>query len=159
LGKPPDRADDVRVVLSYIMRCLVLAELSDDGPTRALEMASAGLEMALKDDGLSCTPALILFQTLIRLFGTKDQAHKAGKKVHEKIKDKPMPRKEWMGYLLRYNAGEINEDELQKAAETCQLCCSELYFYVGVTLLAEGKRNEAKDHFRHAVKTHAFFFF
>ena len=64
----------------------------------------------------------------------------------------------WYRALCRFNAGELDADQLlAKAGDSAANRC-EAYFHIGMYRLGEGKRAEAKRHFANACDTGVFTF-
>jgi hypothetical protein len=131
-----------------VSRCYVLAELPD-GPPRALAVLR-GLQAPL--------PYAIYIQTVLQLLGRKAEAIAASRTLREQVVRQNLTRIEWVERLLEYNAGLIAASDLLAATGPSRLNRSEAQFFIGLTLLADGDRAGARDHFRQAVATRVFLF-
>ncbi|HLJ95914.1 MAG TPA: hypothetical protein VKU02_22255, partial [Gemmataceae bacterium] len=65
-------------------------------------------------------------------------------------------RNGWYRDLLKFNAGQMGDDELVAKAQSSCINQCEGYFYIGLHKLAEGKRAEAKKWFQKSVDTGVF---
>jgi tetratricopeptide (TPR) repeat protein len=135
------------------LRPFVLAE--DTDPERGRILAkNAYDELATRyRDGWTLMSA----QTVLRLLGDKD----AARAVCAELKNHP----EWFPVLrpatkqfLEYNAGNLTADQLDKATASSLWDQCDAHFFIAMTLLADGHRQEACAHFRKVLATRAFFF-
>jgi hypothetical protein len=145
LDRVIDRGGDTSAY--QLSRCNVLAELPD-GPARAL---AAYRDLTLTDVYEIYAP------TTLRLLGRQSEAIDAYRALREKTLKIPT-RPEWLDRLLEYNAGLIPADQLLAAAGESRLNRCEAHFFIGLTLLADGDRAGARDHFRRSVSTHVIWF-
>jgi hypothetical protein len=128
-------------------RCYVLAELPD-GPARALT-AYRGLTLSGVYE--------IYGPTILQLLGRQSEAVDAYRALREKALKVPA-RPEWLDRLLEYNAGLLQADKLLAAAVSSRLNLCEAHFFIGLTLLADGDRAGARDHFRRSAAAHVIWF-
>jgi serine/threonine protein kinase len=158
-GKPGDFEEALRVLgrtpRSYNDRLLpfVLAEHDypdkQDWPARARKACEAYAAWA--QDGL----AIMDTQTVLCLLGKKGDAVDASKAL---LKGQDLfytLRREPILGCACYNAGELSADELLRLAGRSQYDQCLAHYYVAMTMLAEGDRNGAREHFDKAVKTRA----
>jgi tetratricopeptide (TPR) repeat protein len=136
------------------LKPFVLAELDypnkqHDWPARALKAAEDYTKRT--QDGA----AVMDCQTVLYLLGRKDDAVKASKALLGQPERFYSLRREPILRCLRYNAGELSEDELVRSAGRSRWDQCLAHYSVAMTKLAEGDREGAKEHFDKAVKTRA----
>ena len=127
-------------------RAYILAELSD-GPERALQEFHR--QWQSKRTGLDS----LILQAELRLLGRKTEAVEACRKLREQGALLPPWRDEWADRLLEYCCDLLSADNLLKAAGSSRWNRCEAHYYIGITKLAEGNRNVAREHFRNSVAT------
>src|SRR5437667_2775437 len=127
-------------------RAYILAELSD-GPERALQEFHR--QWQSKRTGLDS----LILQAELRLLGRKAEAVEACRKLREQGVLLPPWRDEWADRLLEYCCDLLSADNLLKAAGSSRWNRCEAHYYIGITKLAEGNRNVAREHFRNSVAT------
>lgn len=136
-------ARDGNTYLMQILRCYVLSELPN-GPARALAAAP---------EATTSTVFAIYVPTISQLLGRRSEAVAAYRSLHRKFMQAP-DRSEWIAQLLEFGSGLIPAEKLLAAAGSSRLRQCEAHFFVGMALLANGDRDGARDHFRHAADTH-----
>ena len=100
--------------------------------------------------------AVMATQSVLCLLGKKGDAVKASKGLQKRkdlfytLRRGPILR------CLRYNAGDLPEDDLVQRAKGSRWNQCLAHYYVAMTKLAEGDRNGAREHFETVVKTRAF---
>ena len=130
-------------------RPVVLADM-DGNPARALaaykDLAALDLSEPYRLDGLM----------ILRLLGHKNESSEFARKLSKTPDRLPAVRHPSYRRLLDYMTGNLSAEQLlsASAASRTDLCFG--HCYVAITLLAEGDRVGARDHFRAAVKTHAY---
>jgi tetratricopeptide (TPR) repeat protein len=132
----------------------VLAELDypnkqHDWPARARQALQHFTEQC--QDGAAVMDA----QGVLCLLGDKDGAVKASKALLKQPERFYTLRQEPILRCLRYNAGELSEDELLQCAGSSRWNQCLAHYNIAMTKLAEGDREGAKKHFDRAVKTRA----
>jgi serine/threonine protein kinase/tetratricopeptide (TPR) repeat protein len=146
----PARPGPVQIPRDYA-RGYVLTELPN-GPQRAWEEVHR-----LWRSNLPLWDALGI-QSILRLIGRKQEAIDLCRQVRARRPSYLPWRKEWYRRLLDYNCADLPEDELMKAAGASRYNQSEAHFYLGLTKLADGHRNEAWNHFHAVLATRVFMF-
>jgi tetratricopeptide (TPR) repeat protein len=133
-------------------RPIVLADL-DGNPARALgaykDLAALDLSEPYRLDGLM----------ILRLLGQKNESSELARNLSKDPDRLPAVRRPAYRRLLDYMTGNLSAEQLlsASAASRADLCFG--HCYIGSTLLAEGDRRGAREHFRAAVKTHAYWQF
>jgi tetratricopeptide (TPR) repeat protein len=94
-------------------------------------------------------------QSVLCLLGQKKDAVKASKTLLEQEDRFYTLRREPILRCVRYNAGELTEDELLQGAGRSRWDQCLAHYNIAMTKLAEGDRQGAKEHFNEAVKTRA----
>jgi tetratricopeptide (TPR) repeat protein len=94
-------------------------------------------------------------QTVLCLLGQKEDAVKASKALLKQPGRFYTLRREPIQRCVRYNAGELSEDELIQGAKGSQWDQCLAHYNIAMTKLAEGDRKGAKEHFNEAIKTRA----
>jgi serine/threonine protein kinase len=131
------------------LRCVVLAELPD-GPARALKLQQ---EIAARDlHGWD----LFNSQVLLRFLGRKAEAVQASRKFYREPSRLFPARKEQIQAAADYCAGELTADDALKADRGSRWGQCNVHFCIALTLLAEGDRKCAEQHFRQSIQTGAF---
>jgi tetratricopeptide (TPR) repeat protein len=132
-----------------LFRAFVLAELPD-GPARAAQ-AYEELRTRYPDYGLFAG------QAILRLLGRKADAVASLRSLRKPAQAYIRSQGAFFARLVEYNRDELSADQLLTAAGTSrpQRCCA--HYYIALTQLAEGNRRSARDHFRRAAATYAFF--
>jgi tetratricopeptide (TPR) repeat protein len=133
-------------------RAYILAELPN-GYDRALQAYGELVER--KPQALNA----LYPQTVFRLLGRKSEAVEASRGIREQFSRMPPWVLEWYQHLLDYNCDMISEEELLKAAGKSRWHQCEAHFFIGLTLLAQGDRAAAAEHFQKSVDTDTYFFF
>jgi tetratricopeptide (TPR) repeat protein len=136
------------------LRAFVLAEHDwpnrDRWPARALKAYEDFAEWAQD------VAALMDSQAVRCLLGKKGDAVKASKALLKRAEGLYTLRREPLLRCLRYNAGELPEDDLIQGAKGSRWDQCLAHYYVAMTKLATGDRDEAREHFDKVVKTRAF---
>jgi tRNA A-37 threonylcarbamoyl transferase component Bud32/tetratricopeptide (TPR) repeat protein len=123
----------------------------NDWPARALK--------AYKEFAASCKDgaAVMDTQSVLCLLGKKGEAVEARKALQSEqpsrfytLRHEPLLR------CLRFNAGELSEDDLVRGAKGSRWDQCLAHYYVAMTKLAEGDRDGAREHFAKVVETRAF---
>jgi tetratricopeptide (TPR) repeat protein len=129
----------------------ILAELPD-GPARALA--------AYRDAAKTVKRGKALYpQTVLRLLARKAEAIRASLELRDHGPREPNWRHGWYHRLLDYNCGLLAAEDLLKAAGPSRYNRCEAHFFIGLTLLADGDRAGARDHFQKAVATRVLTYF
>src|SRR5262245_14355457 len=119
----------------------------------------------LPDETMRCRSATVkgnlsLYpQTVLRLLGRKEEAIRASLDLRDHGPRQPNWRLGWYHRLLDYNCGLLSAEDLLKAAGPSRLNRCEAHFFIGLTVLADGDRAGARDHFQKAVATRVFIYF
>src|SRR5262249_9547069 len=121
-----------------VTRCYVLLEMAN-GPERARE--------ALGDIRPPPGPMGLFPQTVFRLLGCKAEAEAATRAIREHILAFPGERRRWLELVVDYNTGKLDADKLLREAGPSRLARCEAHFFIGLTCLADRKRQQAKNHF------------
>jgi serine/threonine protein kinase len=101
--------------------------------------------------------AIMDMQAVLYLLGKKDDAVKANKALLEQPDRFYTLRREPILRCVQYNAGELTADKLLQEARHSRWDQCLAHYYFAMTKLAEGNREEAKEHFDKVIKTRAFF--
>jgi tetratricopeptide (TPR) repeat protein len=128
-----------------LLRVVFLME-RPEGRARALEayrelspQSNAGLAALFR-------PALLL------LLGEKSQAEADSRRFRDRAPNGLPPlRRAFYERLLQYNCGELAASELVQSTKNSKWDQCEAQFFIGLSQLAEGHRDDAKTHFRAAV--------
>jgi hypothetical protein len=100
--------------------------------------------------------ALMNAQTVLCLLGKKEEAVKASKELQKQPDLFYTLRRDAILRCVAYNAGQLTEDKLVKAAEASKWDQCLAHYYIGMMKLAQGDREGARVHFDKVVKTRAF---
>jgi tRNA A-37 threonylcarbamoyl transferase component Bud32 len=100
--------------------------------------------------------AVMATQSVLCLLGKKGDAVEASKALLQKPDLFYTLRREPILRCLRYNAGDLPEDDLVQRAKGSRWNQCLAHYYVAMTKLAEGDRKGAKEHFDKVVKTRAY---
>jgi hypothetical protein len=159
-GRPGDFEEALRVLptgpgsYNSRLRSFVLAELDHpdkhNWPARARK-AYEDFEAQAKDGA-----AVMDTQMVLNLLGKKGDAVQASKALLKQPEKFYTLRREPILRCLRYNAGELSEDDLVRGAEGSRWDQCLAHYYVAMTKLAEGDRKGAQEHFDKVIKTRAF---
>jgi serine/threonine protein kinase len=169
-GRPGDFEKALRVLKkkspSYNdrLRPFVLAEYdySDKdkhGWLARVRKDSEAFQKWSNNDGLAVMDTSVMdAQAVLCLLGMKEAAVEASRTLLRQL------RKERSSTLrsgpllrcMRYNAGEITADKLVEDAGRSRWDQCLAHYYVGMRKLAEGDRDEAREHFAKVVETRAF---
>jgi serine/threonine protein kinase len=135
-----------------IERGYILAELHD-GLTRALAAYQEAVRAAPKDTAV-WGPDFVL-----RLLGRKQEAVAYCRKLREQTGGHTFPwRREWNRQILSYLCADLPAAELLQAAGSSRGNECEGHYCIALTLLADGDRDGARQHFTAAVATGYFVF-
>jgi serine/threonine protein kinase len=129
--------------LFQILRCYVLAELPG-GPARC----RAELPAVKADSVFS-----IYIPTIWQLLGQPGEATAAYRPLLEN-NALSYTNPAWIQSLLGFNTGQKTASEMLATAGTSRLKRCEGHFFVGMSRLADGDRDGAREHFRRSVDTH-----
>jgi tetratricopeptide (TPR) repeat protein len=147
--------EDDKGAFQQTTRMFILAELPDDGPKRAKDAYDE-----LQGRGSYEATALLFQDTLLYFLGRKEEA-KA--KYGAMVLPEELETFRCGSYaeLLRYNRGESREneaDQLLKAVPNSRYHECNAHFFIGMSLLADGDRAGAREHFKKCVATGCFDF-
>jgi tetratricopeptide (TPR) repeat protein len=135
------------------LRPFVLAELDypdkHDWPARARK-ATEDFAAGAQD-----LAAVMDTQTVLCLLRKKGDAVDASKALLKQPERFYTLRREPILRCVRYNAGELSEDDLIQGAKGSQWDQCLAHYDIAMTKLAEGDREGAREHFDKAVKTRA----
>jgi serine/threonine protein kinase len=95
-------------------------------------------------------------QAVLCLLGEKGDAVEASKALLKRPERLHTLRREPVLRCLRYNAGDLPEDDLIQGAEGSRWDQCLAHYYVAMMKLAEGDRDGAREHFAKVVETRAF---
>jgi hypothetical protein len=118
----------------------------------------AGARKAAKDfaervqDGAAAMEA----QDVLYLLGNKEEALNASRKLLKQPWRFYTLRREPLLACLRYNAGDLPEDELIGGANGSRWNQCLAHYYLAMAKLADGDRRGAQEHFDKVIKTRAF---
>jgi tetratricopeptide (TPR) repeat protein len=159
-GRPGDFEEALRVLqerpgqYSTRLSPFVLTELDYPGkngwPARA-RMAYEEFKARAHDGA-----AVLDTQMVLCLLGKKGDAIAANQALLERPELFYTLRREPLLRCLRYNAGELSEDDLVRGAGRSRWDQCLAHYYIAMMKLAEGDRNGAQEHFDKAIKTRAF---
>jgi tetratricopeptide (TPR) repeat protein len=136
------------------LKPFVLAEL--DYPNRRHDWQARALKAAKDYTARTQDGAAVMdCQTVLCLLGRKGDAVKASKELLGQPERFYSLRREPILRCLRYNAGELTEDELVRSAGRSRWDQCLAHYSVAMMKLAEGDREGAKEHFEKVVKTRA----
>jgi hypothetical protein len=162
-GRPGDVEEALRVLrkrpgtYNYNDRLLpfVLAEhdypAKHAWPARALKAYEDFAARA--EDGV----AVMDSQTVLCLLGKKGDAIEASKALLKQPERFYSLRREPILRCLRYNAGDLSEDDLVRGSGDSRWDQCLAHYCVAMTKLAEGDRKGAQEHFDKVIKTRAYF--
>jgi tetratricopeptide (TPR) repeat protein len=123
----------------------------------AKNLAMVAYRKAMADDDSSMF--MLWYQTIVRLLGDEQAAVDACPMLGERFSRLPDWLLERYRHLLDYNCDTISKEELLAAAAESRFRQCEAHFFIGITLLAEGDRAGAAEHFRQSVNTRVLMFF
>jgi tetratricopeptide (TPR) repeat protein len=131
---------------STFLRACILAER--EGPGRARQLHD---ELEGRQQG---PYGPVYFQTILRLLGDKPAAVLASRRIREKA-SRVAWRNGWYNDLIDYNSetGIWTAEQLLARAGNSQYNLCEAHFFIGMTCLADGDRNGAREHFRASTAT------
>jgi tetratricopeptide (TPR) repeat protein len=136
------------VFVTERFRPVVLADM-DGNPARALaaykDLAALDLSEPYRLDALM----------ILRLLGHKTESSELARKLSKTPERLPAVRHASYRRLLDYMTGNLSAEQLLSASAASRMDLCFGHCYIAITLLAEGDRFGARDHFRAAVKTHA----
>jgi tetratricopeptide (TPR) repeat protein len=147
--------EDDKGAFQQTTRMFILAELSD-GPKRAMD-AYKELQKKLQDLGRSQETPPFYQQALLYLLGQKEKAiaEYLAMKLSKALKE---VRRGSYASLLNYNCGEIIADDVLKAVPNSRYHECNACFFIGMSLLADGDRDGAREQFEKCVATGCFDF-
>jgi hypothetical protein len=134
------------------VRAFVLAELPN-GQASALT-AYEGAVRAAPDSF-----AALWASSVLRLLGREREAVQACRRIRDRMKGPTPWRAEWNKKLVDYLCGDLEADDLLRAATASGWDQCEGNHYIAMTKLAEGDRAGARKHFSLSVRTGVFTFF
>jgi tetratricopeptide (TPR) repeat protein len=159
-GQPRDLEEALHVLEkrspSYNDRLLPFVLAEHDWPNRHRWPARA---LKASDDFASWAQdvaALMDSQAFRCVLGMKGDAVTASKALVSRAERLYALRREPLLRCLRFNAGNLSEDELVQGAKGSRWNQCLAHYYVAMRKLAEGDRKGAQDHFDRVVKTRAF---
>jgi serine/threonine protein kinase len=131
-----------------LFRLLVLADL-DGNPARAFTAYQdlAGLDL----DGWTRLNSLMLLQ----LLGHKRESEALCRELGKRPDRFPLWQREGYRRLLDYAAGKLSAEGLLAATAASRQTQCFAHYYIALTLLAEGDRAKAREHFHKAMGTRA----
>ncbi len=137
-----------------LARLFVLAELPD-GPKRA-HQAHQQLVERYKDGS-----SRLVGQAVLRLLGRqrKEEAIRLCKSYRQQPRFFRFGWGQFQDQLLAYTAGELSADELCRVTAPSRRHLCYAHFFIGMDRLADGNRLAAREQFRQAVATGAYFLF
>jgi tetratricopeptide (TPR) repeat protein len=134
-------------ILTSLLRPVVLAD-QDGNPTRALvayqELAKQNLDARRRLQALM----------ILRLLGDKKESESRSLELSKEPDRFPYFRRESYRQLLDYAAGKLSSENLLAGVATSRTDLCEAHFCTAITLLAQGDRVRAREHFHQAIKTH-----
>jgi serine/threonine protein kinase len=134
----------------HLRRAFVLAHLPD-GPALALKEFQAA--RSPWNGGPRGRRAEFYPPIILLFLGRKDEAAALYRDMAEAGVHQPLDRTRWYQKACEYWAGMRSADELLAGAAGSQWFLCEGHFFVGLHLLAEGDRAEARRHFEACVAT------
>ena len=136
-------------LLGNLVGCFVLAE-AEDGPNQAYK-AYHDL-VALDLDGWN----RIRSQTILRYLGKKAEAVAISQEYRRTAPKLSPLRQSMQQRMLDYSAGVISEDQLLQSVTASAMDRSMTHHFVGLTRLADGDRDGARQHFQQCVAAQLF---
>jgi hypothetical protein len=126
----------------------VLAD-QDGNPARAL---AAYKDLAIQEFGAGHRLYALM---ILRLLGQKRESEAICLDLTKRPDQFPINRHEAYRRRLEYAAGLLAADQLLAASTASRLDLCGAHYFIAITLLAEGERHAAREHFRAAFATHA----
>jgi hypothetical protein len=136
-----------------LLRAYVLAERKEDGPAQAYQAIQEWMSRYAAVDGAGEGAGLLL------LLGRKPeaQAYARGRRVSDLPRTPPW--REFIGRARAYASGEnSSEEDFLRAAKGSRSRGSVAHFVIGMTRLADGDRQGAKQHLRQTVDNQGYLF-
>jgi tetratricopeptide (TPR) repeat protein len=128
----------------YMRRGFTLANLKDNGPARALEQ----FEDAWKVRGDGRNRVVVFAPNILFLLGRRTEAVKHYQEMLDTTTGASFYHSAYEFWADRRSEGKL----LEEAGHSRWMQC-EAHYYIGIKMLAEGKRPEARDHFQKSVDT------